>query len=103
MRRKESSREKMGCFRGRIPNRLSCNGAPVITNCSIMRMPGKMAVMMVIMITTRGRGRAKEEADRASCALWPSLSGSSLPLSDQGLLGLLGRKDSLSRATQRVV
>lgn len=59
MRRKESSREKMGCFGGRIPNRLNCNGASVTSNCSIMRMPGKMVVMMV-MITFRGRGRRRK-------------------------------------------
>lgn len=64
MRRKESSREKMGCFRERIPNRLSCNGGPVIGNCSIMRMPGKMAVMTA-MITFRGKGE-KEEEDSTS-------------------------------------
>lgn len=63
MRRKESSREKMGCFRGRIPNRLSCNGAPVITNCSIMRMPGKMVVTMVTIITSRGRGRRRRQIE----------------------------------------
>lgn len=59
MRRKESSREKMGCFRERIPNRLSCNGALVIGNCSIMRMPGKMAVMTA-MITFKGKGRRRK-------------------------------------------
>jgi len=32
MRKKEPSREKTGCFRGRIPNRLSCSGAPVNSN-----------------------------------------------------------------------
>lgn len=57
MRRKESNREKMGCFRGRIPNRLSCSGAPVTSNCSIIRMPGKMVVMMIITFRTRGRTR----------------------------------------------
>lgn len=69
MRRKESSREKMGCFRGRIPNRLCCHRAPVISNYSIMRMPGKMVEMV---ITFRARGRRRRQMP--SCALWPSLS-----------------------------
>lgn len=64
MRRKESSREKMGCSRGRIPNRLSCDGARVISNCSIMRMPGKTVVRMVMVRTFR-KGE-KEEENQAS-------------------------------------
>lgn len=94
-RRKESNREKMGCFRGRIPNRLSCNGAPVSSNCSIIRMPGKMAKMM--MITFRARERTRRQM--AWCELWPSLSVLSLPISDQGLLGPFKRKNSLSWAS----
>lgn len=64
MRKKESSREKTGCFRGRIPNRLSCNGTLVNSNCIIMRMSGKMVVMMVMMRTFRN-GK-KEEENQAS-------------------------------------
>lgn len=68
MRRKESSREKMGCFRGRIPNRLSCNGAPVISNCSIMTMPRKMVVMMVMMRMLE-KGEKEEENQASQCAI----------------------------------
>lgn len=94
MRRKESNREKMGWFRGRIPNRLSCNRAPVTSNCSIIRMPRKMAIMMII--TFRAKGRTKRQM--TWCELWPSLSGLSLSISDQGFLGPLKRKNILSRA-----
>lgn len=66
MKRKQSIREKMGCFwgvGGRVPNRLSYNGAPVVSNCSIIRMPGMMVVMMVIMIMFRAGQKRRR---------WPS-------------------------------
>jgi hypothetical protein len=76
MRRKESSREKMGCFGGRIPNRLRCNGAPVISNCSIMKTPGTMVTMAAMMIMLRAQGPWHH-----------GLEGSSFPLLDQDFLG----------------
>lgn len=46
MKRKEFSREKMGCFRvSGVLNRVF-----VISNCSIMRGFGMVVVIMVIMI-----------------------------------------------------
>lgn len=97
MRKKESSREKMGCFRGTIPSRFSCSGAPVISNCSIIRMPGKM-VVMTVMIMFRGRGRRRKRIVHHGVLL-PSLSGPSLCLSGRDLLSPLQKKDSLSKAT----
>lgn len=70
MKRKESSREKIGCFRASgVSNR-----APVISNCSIMRGPGMVVVIMVIMI--------KVENDKeVAHPLWPSRFLSSLLIS----------------------
>lgn len=46
----------MGCFRARgVSTRLSYNRGPVISNCSIMRVPGMVVVIMVI-VTMFGAG-----------------------------------------------
>lgn len=79
MKRKESSREKMGCFRAReVSNRLSYNRAPVIRNCSIMRVPGMVVVIMGNHDNVQGRVDNDEEVAQP---LWPSRFLSSSPTS----------------------